>query len=241
MWQTLSGVLDAKYVSRLEIVQGTEMPRAGDDLHIVRPRSLYERRFKRPFDIVVGTAATVALAPVMGAIGGAIRWRLGKGVLYTQERVGKSQQPFTIYKFRTMRHDRRQRHVAVLNAQQVDRRNDHKADDDPRHTGLGRLLRRISLDELPQLINVLRGEMSLVGPRPEVIDVARERGYLDHSRHQVKPGMTGPYQISKLRENGDLRDGLDMDTEYVNNLTFRNDMRYLVGTVRMIFERGTGS
>ncbi len=212
-----------------------------DDLKIVRDRSRYERRFKRPFDLVVGSIVLMGALPVMGAIAVAVRVGLGKGVLYSQQRAGADGAPFTIYKFRTMRPDRRQRELEF--PADEDRRGEthHKADNDPRHTGLGRILRKLSLDELPQLLNVMRGEMSLVGPRPEMIDVARQRGYLHHVRHDVKPGMTGPYQTSLLRLNGDLRDGLELDAEYVNNLTFSNDLRYLLKTFTVFFGDPTGS
>ncbi len=210
-----------------------------DDLRIVRDRSVYERHFKRPIDVVFGSFALLAALPLMALIAIAVRVGLGKGVLYSQQRIGVGGAPFTIYKFRTMRPDRRQRELEFPNAE--DRRGVHKDENDPRHTGLGRTLRRLSVDELPQLLNVLRGEMSLVGPRPEIAGVARQRGYLNHPRHDVKPGMTGPYQVSDLRLNGDLRDGLELDSEYVNNLTFRNDMGYLVKTFTVFFGDSTGS
>ena len=211
----------------------------GDELRIVRDRSLYERRAKRPFDIVVGSVLVVLAIPVISVIALAVRVGLGKGVLYSQQRIGSGGAPFTIYKFRTMRPDRRQRELEF--PEDENRRGDHKTDDDPRHTGLGRLLRKLSLDELPQLMNVLRGEMSLVGPRPEILGVARQRGYLHHPRHEVKPGMTGPYQVSNLRMNGDLRDGLHLDEQYVNNMSFRNDLTYLAKTVTVMFGDSTGS
>lgn len=210
-----------------------------DDLRIVRNVSFYERRGKRPFDLVVGSVATVAAAPLIGVIAAAVRVGLGKPVLYEQVRVGKDGEHFTIYKFRTMRPDRRSSVVDLPAG--TDRRNGHKRDDDPRHTGLGRTLRGLSLDELPQLINVLRGDMSLVGPRPEMPEVAEERGYLDHIRHEVKPGMTGPYQTSSLRLNGDLRDGLHLDAQYVFNVSLRRDVHHLVGTAKMLLSRSTRS
>ncbi len=210
-----------------------------DELHVVRNRSFYERRLKRTLDVVAGTILSVIALPVMATIALAVRIGLGKGVLYSQQRVGRDGSPFTIYKFRTMRPDRRQQELEF--PRENDRRGEHKQVDDPRHTGLGRMLRKLSLDELPQLLNVLRGEMSLVGPRPEMVDIARQRGYLHHPRHEVQPGMTGPYQVSDLRLNGDLRDGLELDEEYVNNLTFRNDLRYLIKTVTVMFGDSTGS
>ena len=213
--------------------------RHADDLTIVRDRSLYERRFKRPFDVVIGAGAAVAAAPLAAAIAVGIRIGLGKPILYQQERIGEGGETFTIYKFRTMRPDRRQKVVDLPVGQ--DRRNAHKADDDPRHTGLGRRLRQLSLDELPQIINVLRGDMSLVGPRPEIPAVAEERGYRDHIRHVAKPGMTGPYQTSELRLNGDLRDGLHVDAEYVFNISLKNDVRYVIRTAKVLLTRATGS
>jgi len=212
---------------------------SSDELRIVRDRSLYERRFKRPFDVVLGTIVLIVALPVMICLAIALRIGLGKNVVYSQQRIGRNGAPFTIYKFRTMRPDRRQRELEFPDGE--DRRGAHKNADDPRHTGLGRWLRKLSLDELPQLFNVLRGEMSLVGPRPEIIGVAKQRGYLNHPRHEVQPGMTGPYQTSDLRLNGDLRDGLHLDEEYVNNLTFANDMRYLVKTFTVFFGDRAGS
>ena len=210
-----------------------------EDLRIVRDRTWYERRGKRPFDIVVGSAAAVATAPIGALLALAVRVGLGRPVLYTQERIGENGEPFTIYKFRTMRPDRRQRSAEIPESQ--DRRTGHKSDEDPRHTGLGRRMRQLSLDELPQIANVLRGEMSLVGPRPEIPDVAEERGYSDHIRHDVKPGMTGPYQTSDLRLNGDLRDGLHLDADYVFKLSFREDVKYLLRTVKVVLTRASGS
>lgn len=210
-----------------------------DDLRVLRYRSTYERRLKRPLDLVGASAILVLASPLFLAIAAMIRIKLGKGIFYTQERVGVEQSPFTIYKFRTMRHDRRLRQVDLSGGE--DRRSVHKADDDPRHTGVGRLLRRFSLDELPQLFNVVRGEMSLVGPRPEVYSIAEERGYLHHPRHEVKPGMTGPYQVSDLRLSGDLRDGLEVDAEYVESLSLRQDLGYLIRTVTVMMWGASGS
>ena len=227
-------------MSQLKVVGSVEEPTTGvDDLHIVRRRSLYERRIKRPVDFFGALSILLIFSPLFLGIAAMIRIKLGKGVFYEQERAGEHEQPFTIYKFRTMAHDRRQSQsdLPVVN----DRRSTHKADDDPRHTGVGRVLRRFSLDELPQLINVIRGEMSLVGPRPEVYEIAQERGYLHHPRHEVKPGMTGPYQVSDLRLSGDLRDGLDADAEYVDQISMSRDLGYLVRTIGVMASGATGS
>lgn len=212
---------------------------APEDLRLVRTRTLYERRIKRPFDIIVGSLLLVVAMPLIMLIGLAIRIGLGKGVLYSQRRVGLAGREFVIWKFRTMRPDRRQ--ASPPDAIDDDRRTSHKVIHDPRHTGLGRFLRKTSVDELPQLFNVLRGDMSLVGPRPELVNVARDRGYLDHVRHEVKPGMTGPYQVSELRLNGDLRDGLTLDEHYVENLSFRSDFGYIAKTIGVMLGRSSGT
>ena len=212
---------------------------SSEDLRVVRERSRYERRFKRPLDVAVGVVILLVMLPISLGIGIAIRVGLGKGIIYSQRRVGLDGAPFVIWKFRTMRPDRRQVEEAL--PLEEDRRADHKVVEDPRHTGLGRLLRKLSLDELPQLVNVIRGDMSLVGPRPELVDVARKRGYLHHIRHDVRPGMTGPYQVSDLRMNGDLRDGLEMDEQYVNGLRFNSDLRYLAKTIVVMLNRSSGS
>lgn len=193
-----------------------------------RPVGFYPTVGKRVLDVIGGLLLLVLILPAVAAIALAVRLRLGPGVFYSQKRVGREGETFTIWKFRTMLPDRRRQAAGGVSH---DRRKSHKDIDDPRHTRLGRLLRRFSLDELPQLWNVIRGDMSLVGPRPELRDVAAERGYLHHVRHQVRPGMTGPYQTSDLRLNGDLRDGLKADADYVASISLGGDLMYLLRTV----------
>ena len=206
----------------------------------MRNRTFYERRLKRAVDVTLGSALAVASLPVAAVLASAVRVGLGKPVLYEQQRIGQNGELFTIYKFRTMRPDRRRRDVDDMPVA-TDRRTGHKNVNDPRHTGLGRRLRELSLDEIPQIINVLRGDMSLVGPRPEMPEIAQERGYENHIRHEVRPSMTGPYQTSPLRLNGDLRDGLHLDVEYVMNVSLFKDIRFLIRTAKVLFTRASGS
>lgn len=201
----------------------TDPPLAASSVTI----TMYERRFKRALDLVMAVLLIPIAVPFLVVLAVAVRVGLGRGVFYTQKRVGRSGEAFTIVKFRTMHPDRRTESVGVT----TDRREAHKVDHDPRHTRVGRALRRLSLDELPQLWNVFCGDMSLVGPRPEIYSLARERGMVGHVRHAVRPGMTGPYQVSGLRFNGDLRDGLELDEQYVQRITLRGDLGYLVRTV----------
>jgi lipopolysaccharide/colanic/teichoic acid biosynthesis glycosyltransferase len=196
-----------------------------------RERGLYRRVGKRGFDITLAAVALVLAAPAFGLISLTIRLTLGPGVLFRQTRVGHGSHPFEMLKFRTMHHDRRQRELPFVGP---DRRRTHKSGDDPRHTPLGRILRRTSLDELPQLINVIRGDMSLVGPRPEIWEVAEANGIVDHVRHTVRPGITGPWQISPLRDGALLSEGLELDAEYARSVTARRDLAILLGTIPVL-------
>ncbi len=197
---------------------------------------LYQRRGKRVFDFVVSLVLLLVLTPILLVIALAARISLRKGSIFRQERIGMNGEAFECLKFRTMEHDRR---CECHEFDGPDRRHTHKSDDDPRHTTVGRFMRKFSLDELPQLMNVLKGDMSLVGPRPELINVASAE-FIEHPRHWVRPGLTGPYQISELRRTGDLRTGLRLDAEYVGNLSFTNDVKFLLKTGVMVV-RGQGA
>lgn len=200
--------------------------------------SFYERRGKRIFDTVTASTLLVGLSPVMAAVVGASRVIMGPGPFYTQERVGLGGRPFRVFKFRTMKTDRRIERQGAAVDTQTERRLTHKTTDDPRHTKFGRLLRASSIDELPQLLNVVRGEMSLVGPRPELVHVAEAKGMLDHPRHRVRPGITGRWQTSPDRA-GLICENLHHDEAYVAELSLRQDLMILLRTpVAVIRNRG---
>ena len=116
----------------------------------------------------------------------------------------------------------------------TERRQTHKTDSDPRHTSVGRFLRKTSIDELPQLWNVLKGEMSLVGPRPEILEVAQRHSIVDHPRHLVRPGITGLWQISELRAEL-LHENVHVDLEYIEKVTLAKDIEILAKTVTSVF------
>lgn len=199
---------------------------------------LYRHGGKRLFDITLSILALAALSPVFAVVWSVLRFRLGSGVVLRQQRLGRGARPFGMLKFRTMQECRRtQSGGTAWNS--VDRRITHKSDRDPRHTTLGKLFRKLSLDELPQLVNVLKGDMSLVGPRPELAAEASE-AFSAHPRHQVRPGLTGPFQVSDLRKTGNLSLGLEQDESYVDELCLRSDTKYLVQTWTAVFGR-TGS
>ena len=188
----------------------------------------------KPVVDIVGTAMLLLLLlPVMLAVALVVRVQLGKRVIYRQERMGRHGKPFVMYKFRTMLPDRRGAQVPFAG---IDRRVCHKRDDDPRHTPFGRFLRRSSLDELPQLWNVMKGDMSLVGPRPELPHVVARYQPWQHQRHRVKPGLTGFWQISE-RAGGLAYESVHLDIQYVHQLSLWTDVRVLVRTLPVTVRR----
>ena len=205
------------------------VPRAVSDL--TPPSGVYVRVIKPFVDRVFGAVLLFAAFPMLAVVLLAVRCTMGKHVLYKQERVGLDGRVFVIYKVRTMRHDRRLEREPY---EGPDRRQTHKSSDDPRHTPLGRWLRRSSIDELPQLWNVVCGDMSLVGPRPELVPVVAREGLWRHPRHLLRPGITGLWQISSAR-GGEIRLGLDFDVVYVHHVSWRTDLRIVVNTFAALF------
>ena len=192
----------------------------------------YVRVVKPAIDRIGAMVALVALAPLIGAVALGVRFRLGRPVIYRQRRVGLGGGTFEVYKFRTMQEDRRRRQVPVPH----ERRCSHKTPDDPRHTRFGRLLREWSLDELPQLWNVLRGEMSLVGPRPELVELVARYEPWQHRRHAVKPGLTGLWQVA-ARGDGPMQLHCDLDLAYVDAVSLRTDLALLARTLPALLAR----
>lgn len=191
-----------------------------------RPHGFYPRIGKPVFDLAAAAVLLVVTAPLMALLAVVVWISVGRPVIFRQARIGRHGVPFTVLKFRTMRPDRRRRRLPV----HQDRRVTHKTDRDPRHTGVGRLLRSLSLDELPQLWNVVRGDMSLVGPRPELVEVVERYEPWQHRRHVVKPGLTGLWQVSR-RGEGLMCLFTDLDLEYIATMSFRGDLAILRRTV----------
>ncbi len=195
----------------------------------------YAALYKRVLDVLIAVIALAFFALPMGVIAVLIKLQSRGPVIFRQTRVSVGTKPFAIYKFRTMRHLRESGAAAVG----VDGGDDVGTGawtkvDDPRITSLGRFLRRTSLDELPQLFNVLRGSMSLVGPRPERLDLIDNfrkdwRGYM--LRQNIKPGMTGWAQVNGLRGDTSLRKRLQYDLYYIRNWSLAFDLRILLLTV----------
>jgi lipopolysaccharide/colanic/teichoic acid biosynthesis glycosyltransferase len=200
---------------------------------------VYARLLKPAFDRTFAALAIIVAIPAFLVVALVVRLSFGPGVLYRQCRVGRSGKPFTVFKFRTMEHDRR-RPEPVGSFDGVDRRRTHKSHEDPRHRPVGRLLRKWSLDELPQLFNVLRGEMSVVGPRPELPSVvATYRGW-EHERHLVRPGLTGLWQVQARGDGTLMREHIDLDVAYVRHVSAWTDLRILVRTLPALLGRHQG-
>jgi exopolysaccharide biosynthesis polyprenyl glycosylphosphotransferase len=193
---------------------------------------------KRCFDVTVSAAALVVLAPLFPLVALAIRLDSRGPVIFSQLRAGTGGRPFRMYKLRTMAADAEESLSEIVRLEEL-REPMFKLRNDPRVTRMGRLLRRFSLDELPQLINVLRGEMSIVGPRPEQQDLVQRYEPEHRFRLDVKPGMTGPMQVFGRGELT-FAERLAVELDYVENMSLARDMRILFQTVPVIV-RGTGA
>jgi lipopolysaccharide/colanic/teichoic acid biosynthesis glycosyltransferase len=198
------------------------------------PRRLAYPAVKRTLDIVLCTLALPLLVPLFALIALAIKIDTPGPVLFTQMRTGRDGDRFAMRKFRTMVADAEElkaslRHLSIVPWP------DFKVIDDPRITRVGRILRRTSLDELPQIVNVLRGEMTLVGPRPTSFEVSAYE--LWHTRRlEVPPGITGLWQV-KGRNTTTFDERLRLDIQYIAQMSLPLDLWILVGTVRAVLQR----
>ena len=190
---------------------------------------VYEVALKRVLDVILATMGLVATAPIWIAVAIAIKLDSHGPSMFVQERVGIRGRSFRFYKFRSMTNGAEKRKVELNHLNELDGPV-FKVRADPRVTRVGRLLRRSSLDELPQLINVLRGEMSMVGPRPATPDEVAQYRPNDLIRLAVKPGLTCWWQV-RGRSTLDFDTWMDFDREYAYGLSFWVDMQILVRTV----------
>ncbi|MFP3882623.1 MAG: sugar transferase [Actinomycetota bacterium] len=199
---------------------------------VVRP-DLYQRAIKPIFDRVIGSILLIVSSPLLLVSIGLARIFIGKPVIYRQPRVGLGGRTFELYKIRTMIPDRRTDDTDYTGPE---RRKTHKSEDDPRVLPLGKAFRATRLDELPQLWNVVRGDMSLVGPRPELPEIVA--GYEDwqHRRHEVTPGLTGLWQVSAF--NGKpMHQCTDIDLKYIEEMSFATDLSILLRTPAAMLRR----
>lgn len=182
----------------------------------------YRRWGKRLFDLAVAVPVLVVLGPVLGVLALLVHWQLGAPVLFRQQRPGLHGRPFTLYKFRTMTEARDAEGRLLPDAQRL--------------TPFGRFLRSTSLDELPELFNVVRGEMSLVGPRPLLMQYLERYTPTQRRRHEVRPGITGWAQVNG-RNALDWPQRLALDVWYVDHLSFALDLRILLLTAVKVLRR----
>ena len=168
---------------------------------------------RRAIDLVVSGVAGAVLSPVMAVVAVLVRWRLGRPVIFRQRRIGLAGRPFWIVKFRTMRPE------AWPGEPDADR-----------DTALGRTLRGLSLDELPQLWNVVRGDMSLIGPRPTLPEQVEHYSPRQHGRHAVRPGLTGWAQVNG-RNSISWPERIELDLWYIEHRSLRLDARIVARTI----------
>lgn len=187
-----------------------------------KPYGLYEAYIKRPLDFCLSLGALIVLSPVMGVTAILVKTKLGSPVLFTQDRPGKDEKIFKLYKFRTMTDEKD---------------NDGKLlPDEVRLTRFGKLLRSTSLDELPELVNILKGDMAVIGPRPLLIDYLPYYSNQEKQRHSVRPGLSGLAQING-RNYLDWDSRLGLDVEYANRITFVTDATIVFKTLVKVFKR----
>lgn len=178
---------------------------------------IYRKYFKRPIDIVLSLVSIIVLSPIMIIIAILIGTKLGRPILFKQERPGLNEKVFTMYKFRTMT-DEKGRNGEYLN-------------DSLRLTKFGKFLRSTSLDELPELFNIIKGDMSLIGPRPLLVQYLPLYNEYQRRRHDVRPGLSGLAQING-RNTISWQDKFNYDIEYIENLCFIVDVRIMLLTIK---------
>ena len=185
-----------------------------------RKKGFYEKFIKRPQDLILSLAALIFLSPLLVIVAILVRKKLGSPVLFTQARPGLNEKIFKMYKFRTM-------------TDEIDE-NGELLPDSVRLTKFGKMLRSTSLDELPELWNIVRGDMAIVGPRPLLIQYLEL--YNDHQkrRHEVRPGLSGHAQVNG-RNAISWEDKFNLDVEYVDNVSFIGDWKIIFLTIKKVF------
>lgn len=196
-----------------------EAKKTGKSIH--KMNGPYEQFFKRPLDAFLSAGALIVLSLAMAITAVLVKLKLGSPVLFTQERTGLNNKPFKLFKFRTM----------------TDEKDDqgNLLPDEDRLTSFGKKLRATSIDELPSLINVIKGEMAVIGPRPLPTDYIHYYTDDEIHRHDVRPGITGLAQVNG-RNYVTWEDKFSMDNEYANNVSAKEDAEILGKTVAVVFE-----
>jgi undecaprenyl phosphate N,N'-diacetylbacillosamine 1-phosphate transferase len=183
---------------------------------------IYRRMVKRPMDFILSLIAIIVLSPVLLVVAILVRVNLGSPVLFKQKRPGLNEKIFLMYKFRTMTDERDE--------------NGELLPDSVRLTKFGRFLRSTSLDELPELFNILKGDMSIIGPRPLLVQYLPLYNEYQKRRHEVRPGLSGLAQVSG-RNAISWEDKFNLDVEYVDNVSFIGDWKIIFLTIKKVFVR----
>lgn len=183
---------------------------------------MYRKYIKRLLDIVLSLLALILLLPVMAIVAILVRVKLGSPVIFKQKRPGKNEKIFTLYKFRTMT-DQKDENGQLL-------------PDEVRLTRFGKFLRATSLDELPELINIIKGDMSIVGPRPLLVEYLPRYNEEQRRRHEVRPGLTGYAQVNG-RNAISWEEKFAYDVKYVEHVTFMGDLGIILKTIRQVLIR----
>lgn len=199
---------------------------------------IYRKYFKRAFDVTIVLATAPITVPVISVFALAVMVT-GQSAFYTQQRIGRGGDTFRIWKLQTMLPNADallEEYLSTNPAARAEWESKQKLADDPRVTPVGKWLRRSSMDELPQLLNVFNGTMSLVGPRPMMVE--QKDQYPGEGYYNLHPGMTGPWQVSD-RNDSDFADRVSFDDEYDRDLSLSKDLGMLFKTISVVF-RGTG-
>lgn len=183
---------------------------------------MYAKYIKRILDFILSLIALIVLSPVLLVVAILVRIKLGSPIIFKQQRPGKDEKIFTLYKFRTMT-DKKDENGNLL-------------PDSERLTKFGKVLRSTSLDELPELVNILKGDMSIVGPRPLLVEYLPLYSEEQKHRHDVRPGLTGLAQVSG-RNSLSWEEKFNDDLQYIKHITFVEDMKIIFMTVAKVFKR----
>lgn len=189
---------------------------------VMESKGIYEHWLKRPLDIILSLVTIIILSPIFIIVGLLVRLKLGSPIIFSQKRPGMNEEIFTMYKFRTM-------------SNAVDEEG-NLLPDQARLTSFGKMLRSTSLDELPGLFNILKGDMSIVGPRPLLTRYLPYYSESERKRHNVRPGLTGLSQVNG-RNLLEWDKRLSLDVHYVENLTLVNDIKIILLTLKKVIQR----
>ena len=185
-------------------------------------KGIYENYIKRMLDFILSLIALICLSPVLLIVSILVRTKLGSPIIFKQQRPGKNEKIFTLYKFRTMTDEKDENGKLLPDSQRL--------------TKFGKFLRSTSLDELPELINIIKGDMAIVGPRPQLIRDMLFMNNEQRKRHSVRQGLTGLAQVNG-RNNITWEDKINYDLKYIQNITFIGDAKIILETILKVFRK----